>query len=351
MGNGIWIRRAAWVGLVAAAAWGSGAMVCAQSPPGAVPHGAYFGMGVAQAESSEPADVLIHRPGDYWIGVECYPASETLHAQLELPEGQGLVVEQVLPESPGAKAGIKRHDILLTAGDKPLGEVGNLIEAINAAKDKELSIKAIRGGKPVTLTVKPAKRPEGTGPVIAPFPGGDMEAIKKWLEQVKPGEGKGSLQFRVFQPGVVTAPGAMKPEPLPEGVSISITKSGNEPAKIVVKEGKETWETTEDKLDKLPEKVRGYVEPMLGHHPSVGVIYGGGGGGTVGGAGGAGVMEHRVQPGMTVREMVLPGGNVEKRLDEMNRKIEQLQKAIQELQHPQPPRDNAPKAKAPDKKE
>src|SRR5512146_1880559 len=119
MGNGIRVRCAAWLGLMAAVAWGSGTAALAQAPPGSVPHGAYFGMGVA-GESPERVDMLIPHPSEYWIGVECYPASETLRSQLDLPEGQGIVVEQVLPESPGAKAGVKRHDILLTAGDKPL---------------------------------------------------------------------------------------------------------------------------------------------------------------------------------------------------------------------------------------
>jgi membrane-associated protease RseP (regulator of RpoE activity) len=342
--------------------WGSGVAARAQAPPGSVPHGAYFSMGVAQAEPPEGFTVFNPNLSPYWIGVECYPASETLHAQLDLPEGQGLVVEQVLPESPGAKAGVKRHDILLTAGDQPLRDVNNLIAAIDAAKDKEVSIKAIRGGKPLTLAVKPAKRPEVAGPVIAPFPGGDMKAIQQWLEQVKPGEGKNPLQFRIFQPGVVMSHSAAKVVGLPEGVTvtITITKTGNEPAKITVKQDKETWETTEDKLDKLPEKVRGYVETMLGRNASVGVIYGGGAGGfsgmggaiggggaggiggAVGGAGGTGVIEHGTQSGKVIVREIPPGGPIEKRLDEMNRKIERLQKTVDELRHAQPGQDKTP---------
>lgn len=54
---------------------------------------------------------------------------------------------------------------------------------------------------------------------------------------------------------------------LPEGVTVSITRTGNEPAKVTVKRGEQSWETTENDLSVLPEDLRGPVNEMLQHPP------------------------------------------------------------------------------------
>jgi hypothetical protein len=45
---------------------------------------------------------------------------------------------------------------------------------------------------------------------------------------------------------------------------MTITKTGKDPARILVKKGSEQWEVTEDELEKLPANVRPLVEEMLG---------------------------------------------------------------------------------------
>ena len=84
-----------------------------------------------------------------------------LRAQLNLPERQGLLVGVVVPGSPAAAAGIAQHDVLMRVGDKPLAEPRDLVEAVQAAKGGKLKIELIRGGKPKTIEVAPAKRPAG----------------------------------------------------------------------------------------------------------------------------------------------------------------------------------------------
>ena len=119
-------------------------------------------------------------------------------------------------------------------------------------------------------------------------------------------------------------------------MSISITKTGDKPADIVVKMGDEKWEVSEKDLDKLPEKVRPYVDRMLGLATSTG----------------AGAMRWipemsprhfgRREPGATVN--VPPGSNlerrIEKRLDEMMRHIDKLENELhmrhQDAKTPEP---------------
>jgi len=267
---------------------------------------------------------------DYWLGVECYPVTEAMRAQLGLAQGQGLAVEQVVPDGPAAAAGIKRHDVLLKAGGKPLGSIADLTAAVDAAKGKPLSLELIRAGKPMHIEVTPAKRPAETMPGPWAPPGSEAEAAKKWFEWFQQGaEGKPPMQFRFFHPGAILPPGAPVTPPLPANVSIAITRSGTEPAKIVVKRGDEKWEITENQLDKLPADLRPYVEQMLGRGPGAG----------------RGMrfdfVPDSVPPAPALQPQPKPlEKRMEKMLEDMNRRIERLEKLFE-----QGPAEKKPEAK------
>src|SRR5579864_8282548 len=68
--------------------------------------------------------------GDYWLGLALTPADDTLRSHLNLSDGQGLVVTEVYPDAPAAKAGFKANDILLKVGDKTLEGLQDLIAQI-----------------------------------------------------------------------------------------------------------------------------------------------------------------------------------------------------------------------------
>jgi membrane-associated protease RseP (regulator of RpoE activity) len=105
----------------------------------------------------------------YYIGVPVKPVDSTLRAQLpELPEGQGLVAETILADSPAAKAGVQPDDILLSVGDKPVTDTETLIAHIQATGGKPTPVKLFRKGKPMTLEVTPGVRKEAVqGEVLA----------------------------------------------------------------------------------------------------------------------------------------------------------------------------------------
>lgn len=204
--------------------------------------------------------------GGYWIGVEAVPPEPALRAQLGLNKGEGLLVRSVVADSPAAKAGVKEFDVLVQAGDKRLNDIGDLTEVVQAAKDQELELRLIRGGKPHTLKVTPSARPAaGTFDIRHPKPPGqEGDVIMRWFKELIPGEGGGPRALWFPQPGVVLPPGLeVFAARLPDDMSITITKKGNEPAKITVTQGDQTWEASEDQLDKLPEKVRDQVAAYL----------------------------------------------------------------------------------------
>ena len=79
------------------------------------------------------------------------------------PAGQkGVLLSGVRPGSPAEKGGIKRGDVLVKLGNHDIGDVRELMFALNASKPGE-TVKAVvlREGKRVeaTVTLEESKRP------------------------------------------------------------------------------------------------------------------------------------------------------------------------------------------------
>ena len=70
-----------------------------------------------------------------------------MKSQLGLKDDEGLVVVHLVEDGPAAKAGVKRHDLVVSAGDKKLRRVPDLVDAVNDGDGKEISLKVLRGGK------------------------------------------------------------------------------------------------------------------------------------------------------------------------------------------------------------
>ncbi len=96
--------------------------------------------------SCEPANPPA--PSQWWIGVQCRVADPALREQLGLEENVGLLVEEVVPNSPAAQAELRRYDVLAKAGEKDLRSVEDLVGAINAANVSSRSLsRLIRRGE------------------------------------------------------------------------------------------------------------------------------------------------------------------------------------------------------------
>ncbi|HEV7402136.1 MAG TPA: PDZ domain-containing protein [Chthoniobacteraceae bacterium] len=78
-----------------------------------------------------------------FLGIVAAPLPPVLTAQLGLSEGYGLVVQAVAPESPAAKAGIQKYDVIKLLNDQQIVDQGQLATLV----------KGIGTGKEVTLTV------------------------------------------------------------------------------------------------------------------------------------------------------------------------------------------------------
>jgi hypothetical protein len=109
------------------------------------------------------------------LGVRTSSPSETLSEQLDLPKNQGVVIEQVVPDSASAKAGLKPHDILLELNGKAVphnpAELARLVQDIKANTPVDAVV--LRRGKKETVKglSLPEAAPAGPGG-LGGFPGG-----------------------------------------------------------------------------------------------------------------------------------------------------------------------------------
>jgi prefoldin subunit 5 len=206
---------------------------------------------------------------DYWIGVQIAPIAPEIRKHL--PVKHGVLVVHVYPDSPAIKAELKADDILLQAGDKKIETGPDLVKAVDAAKETELSFLVLREGKEQKLTVTPTKREDAGQNLLltrpAPAPRLEkLQAAQKQFERALEGlraetQQEGVVDFMLVRPGAFMAESA--DVKIPDDLTVQITKEGNKPAKVHVKKGDKSWETTSDKLDVLPKEVRPHVEQML----------------------------------------------------------------------------------------
>lgn len=140
--------------------------------------------GIRIAESPEILAQLAAQVGGYMIGVSCDPVSETLASQLGLEKG--LVVSSVTDDAP-ASGKLEAHDIITHSDGTAIGEVDELIKAVQAAgeADGELKLTVLRKGKSLEVVVKPVKR-EMMPATLALPPGQGQWTESEW-KRINPG--------------------------------------------------------------------------------------------------------------------------------------------------------------------
>ena len=82
------------------------------------------------------------------------------NALLQLPERSGALVQTVLPDSPAQKAGLRRGDLVIAAGESTVdGPQALLTEVDRAELNAPLALEVVRNGESLRLSVKPAPLP------------------------------------------------------------------------------------------------------------------------------------------------------------------------------------------------
>ena len=140
-----------------------------------------------------------------WLGVQIQGMDEDLVASLGLPAAKGALVAAVEPDSPAAKAGIRRGDVVLRFGEKPIDRVGALTRSVAAVPPGErVPVTLWRDGKEVTVTVAVGQMPSATAQVAANQSpaAADQPRLGLVLAPIPP-EARAELQLGPDQGGVL----------------------------------------------------------------------------------------------------------------------------------------------------
>lgn len=86
--------------------------------------------------------------------------NEDPNALVALPERAGALVQSVLPDSPAQRAGLRRGDLVIQAGEVPIDDPQDLLQQVDRAEiNQPLSLSIIRGEQDLQVSVKPEPLP------------------------------------------------------------------------------------------------------------------------------------------------------------------------------------------------
>lgn len=120
-----------------------------------------------------------------WLGLTPTPVPDALISQLELSGNPGVLIQEIAPDSPAKKAGLKDHDIILSINDTPIRKTEDIAQTISSGKaGEQVKIHLIRGGKhqdiSATLETAPANIRYTDGLAPAPNPNNRQRQRGAW---------------------------------------------------------------------------------------------------------------------------------------------------------------------------
>src|SRR5688572_5120909 len=96
-----------------------------------------------------------------YIGVMLRDVDADLQRALKLSSSEGALVQDVTPGSPGARAGVRTYDVIVSVDGNPIESNDALIQLIAARQPgSSAALQVLRDGRALNLTVKLAERPQ-----------------------------------------------------------------------------------------------------------------------------------------------------------------------------------------------
>ena len=95
-----------------------------------------------------------------WLGVAIQPLDSDMAKALNLPENSGVLISDVTKDTPAAKAGLQRGDVIVSVDGRKVRTTGELRNAIAATSvNSTVKLQILRNGKPIELSVALAEMP------------------------------------------------------------------------------------------------------------------------------------------------------------------------------------------------
>jgi serine protease Do len=95
-----------------------------------------------------------------YLGVSIQPLTSALAESLQLSTAEGGLVAEVAPDSPAAKAGLKRGDVIVSFNGQPVNDPGQLRNLVAmSAPGTKATLQVLRANQPRQMTVELAELP------------------------------------------------------------------------------------------------------------------------------------------------------------------------------------------------
>ena len=108
----------------------------------------------SHSSSSSSSSSSSKSSGDAWMGVYTQSVDKELAKAFKLNSERGVVVNEIVSESPADKAGLKEEDVILSANGSKVDspeDLGDLVD--NAKPGDKMSLDVVRGGHEIQVVV------------------------------------------------------------------------------------------------------------------------------------------------------------------------------------------------------
>jgi serine protease Do len=137
---------------------------------------------ITQARAVIPQLKKLGRVERGYIGVTLRDVDPDLQSSLKLARGDGALVQDVTPGSPGARVGLRPYDVIVSVDGSPVRTHDRLIRQIAERQPGSAArLEYVRDGRTQAVTVKLAERPRQPVDRVAP-------AAERSTQRTGPGE-------------------------------------------------------------------------------------------------------------------------------------------------------------------
>jgi serine protease DegQ len=128
------------------------------------PNGGSLGIGFAiSANTAKKTMEQIIQHGSVtrgWVGAGVQELTPELAESFKLGDTKGVLITEVVPDSPAEHAGVKTGDILIGIDDKNIDDSSAMLETVaNLPPGKVVTVKLVRNGNAISLRLKIGRRP------------------------------------------------------------------------------------------------------------------------------------------------------------------------------------------------
>lgn len=97
---------------------------------------------------------------NFWTGIYAQDLNRWIAESLGLSSDRGAIITRVEPDSPGAKAGLRRGDVIVAVNGKPIsGYRGLHEEFVGSVVGQEVQLSIVREGKEMTVAITLEEEP------------------------------------------------------------------------------------------------------------------------------------------------------------------------------------------------